>query len=141
MIQSVDILIRDGAGRTVLQMRDGKARTAPLCWGFWGGAFDVSDGTAERCAAREVAEELSIDLLPGDFLQVAERRRRDGRVAPLLLLRRPLEWKDIGLNEGAGAARFWRSEMLLLPLAPAVAWYLERHADLFAEACCAARTQ
>lgn len=132
MIRSVDILVRDSAGRTWLQMRDGAARTAPLCWGFWGGALEAKDATIQQCAARELAEELSVDVSPSDFTQVAEREGRDGQVAPLLLLRRTLEWTDICIGEGAGAGRFWRPEMQSLPLTRAVAWHLGHMPHLFA---------
>ncbi|CAD6554811.1 hypothetical protein LMG28140_05538 [Paraburkholderia metrosideri] len=54
-----------------------------------------------------------------------------GRMAALLLYQIPLAWGTFRVNEGAGAAFFWREEMKQLPLSNSVVWYLQRHPEFF----------
>lgn len=133
MIKSVNILVRDAIGRTLLQIRNEDARTAPLLWGFWGGAVDVSDTGPDHAAARELGEELGVDASPDQFAVLAQRGRAAGHLAALLLYTPPLAWSDIRVCEGAGAGFFWRRELLRLPLARPVAWYLEHNPEFFAD--------
>ena len=133
MPRSVNILIRDGGGKTLLQFRDSAASSAPLRWSFWGGRIEESDESDRHAAARELAEELGVHAALEDLAALAERRGSDGQEAVLVLLRRPLHWGDFVVKEGAGAAFFWRRDLLGLPLAKSVAWYLERRSELFAD--------
>jgi len=128
-ITSVNVLIRDKAGRTFLQMRDGKARTEPLTWSFWGGAVDPSDANVESCAARELLEELGVAASPDQFRRLAERVGGDGQIAPLLLFLPPISWPEVSINEGAGAAFFWRSEIEAIPVSKSVGWYLRNRPE------------
>ncbi|SAK87674.1 pyrimidine (deoxy)nucleoside triphosphate pyrophosphohydrolase [Caballeronia pedi] len=128
---SVNIVVRDSRGRTLLQMRDSAAKSSPLLWGFWGGAVDADDESAHHAAARELCEELCVTAQPGDFEPIGERVDSRGRLAALFLYGPFLRWEDIRVNEGAGAAFFWREEIDRLSVSNAVAWYLERHPHIF----------
>jgi 8-oxo-dGTP pyrophosphatase MutT (NUDIX family) len=130
-LSSVNIVVRDSTGRTLLQMRDSAAKTSPLLWGFWGGAVDPGDEDAHHAAARELSEELGVSTKPGDFIALGERIDSRGRLAALLLFEPSLHWKDICVNEGAGAAFFWREEISQLAVSNSLAWYLERHPHIF----------
>jgi 8-oxo-dGTP pyrophosphatase MutT (NUDIX family) len=132
-LASVNVIVRDAAGRTLLQMRDSQTRISPLLWGFWGGAVDVSDESAHDAAARELSEELCVPAASADFLSLGRRVDSRRRLAELLLYRPPLSWKQICICEGAGAAFFWRREMRNLPLTNSVAWYLDRKPEFFCD--------
>jgi len=130
-LRSVNIIVRDAQGRTLLQMRDGAAMSSPLLWGFWGGAVDANDENACHAAARELREELCVVASPAQFVALGERIDSRGQVAALVLYTPALQWQDIYVNEGAGAAFFWREEIERLPVAKSITWYLERHAHIF----------
>jgi 8-oxo-dGTP pyrophosphatase MutT (NUDIX family) len=132
-IRSVNVLVRDAAGRTFLQMRDGRARLHPLMWGFWGGGMSAEDADIAACAARELQEELRLAAAPADFEHLSERVGSDGQVAPLLLYRPPVHWSDVTILEGAGAGFFWRSEILQLPISKPLADHLRTDPELFGE--------
>lgn len=132
-LASVNVIVRDTAGRTLLQMRDSCAMTSPLLWGFWGGAVDASDKSAYDAATRELSEELCVAAAPDDFVSIGRRVDSRRRLAELLWYRPPLSWGQIRVCEGAGAAFFWRREIEKLPLANSVTWYLDRHPELFAD--------
>ncbi|WP_179283225.1 NUDIX domain-containing protein [Bordetella genomosp. 9] len=131
MITNVGILVRDGLGRTLLQMRDGNAPNGPLAWSFWGGGVEPEDADHLHTAARELAEELDIAALPADFIEIGRRTGSDGQEAPLMLLRRPVEWGDFRVLEGAGAAYFPLHEIRQLHVTRSVAWYLANRPDVF----------
>lgn len=130
-VRSVEILVRDAQGRTLLQMRDGQAETYPLTWSFWGGAVDASDLSLMHAAARELHEELSVLAAPDEFELVAKRIAPSGRVAPLVWLRRPLCWQYIEVREGAGAAWFCARELAALNATPSVFYHLQQNSSLF----------
>lgn len=131
MITNVSILIRDRLGRTLLQMRDGKAANGPLAWSFWGGGVERDDADHLHTAARELAEELGVVAPPTDFIEIGRRTGSDGQEAPLMLLRRPVEWGDFRVLEGAGAGYFELGEIRQLPVTRSVAWYLANKPDVF----------
>ena len=130
-LSSVNVIVRDSANRTLLQMRDSATKTSPLLWGFWGGAVEAADETANHAAARELSEELCVSAAPNDFVCLGERVDSHGRLAKLLWYRPPLSWDRIRICEGAGAGFFWRREIERLPIANVVAWYLLRHPVFF----------
>jgi 8-oxo-dGTP pyrophosphatase MutT (NUDIX family) len=132
IVRSVNILVRDPRGRTLLQFRDASTETFPLLWGFWGGAVAPGDAGAADCAARELREELALDTLAADFVKVGVRTSSRGE-AWLMLFCRPVEWGAFRVCEGAGAAFLWRNEILRLPLAKPVAEHLQTDLDLFAD--------
>ncbi|ANN70482.1 NUDIX domain-containing protein [Bordetella bronchialis] len=131
MITNVSILVRDRRGRTLLQMRDSAARIGPLAWSFWGGAVEAQDPDPWHTASRELEEELRIAARPAEFIEIGRRRGSDGQEAPLMLLRRPVEWGDFRVLEGAGAAYFELDEIRRLPVTRSVAWYLANKPDVF----------
>jgi len=132
-LSSVNILVRDAMQRTLLQMRDSAAASSPLLWGFWGGAIDPTDANPFHAAARELNEELGLACAPEDFTLLAERCDSRGRIAQLMLYKPTPSWKDIEINEGAGAGFFWRSEIAALPVAASVTWHLAHYPQLFAD--------
>lgn len=131
MITNVGILVRDRLGRALLQMRDSKAPNGPLTWSFWGGGMEPEDADHWHTASRELAEELGIAALPADFTEIGRRTGSDGQEAPLMLLRRPIEWGDFRVLEGAGAGYFELDEIRQLPVTRSVAWYLANRPDVF----------
>ncbi|WP_157792874.1 NUDIX domain-containing protein [Bordetella genomosp. 8] len=131
MITNVSILIRDGQGRTLLQMRDSKAANGPLAWSFWGGGVEDEDVDHRHTAARELEEELGIIAAPADFTEIGRRTGSDGQEAPLMLLRRPVEWGDFQVLEGAGAGYFELDEIRQLSVTRSVAWYLGNKPEVF----------
>ena len=130
MVRSVNVLIHDCVGRTLLQLRDSSTATFPLQWGFWGGAMDSGDISPEACAAREVREELALVASAEDFELVGTRRSSRGE-AQLFRLKRPLEWGSFRVLEGAGAAFLWRQELTVLPLSKPVSEHLQMTPSLF----------
>jgi 8-oxo-dGTP pyrophosphatase MutT (NUDIX family) len=132
VVRNVNILIRDAEGRTLLQFRDGSAPAFPLLWGFWGGSVSPADASPAGCAARELREELEVDCAPADFEWVGGRTSSRGE-AWLMAYRAPLAWGGFRVREGAGAAFFWRSEILRLPLSKPVAEHLRTDPELFGE--------
>jgi 8-oxo-dGTP pyrophosphatase MutT (NUDIX family) len=131
LITNVGILVRDRLGRTLLQMRDSNAANGPLAWSFWGGAKEREDADHFHTAARELEEELGIVARPADFIEIGRRTGSDGQEAPLMLLRRAVEWGDFRVFEGAGAGYFHLEEIRQLPITKAVAWYLANKPDVF----------
>jgi 8-oxo-dGTP pyrophosphatase MutT (NUDIX family) len=130
-LRSVNILVRDKSGKTLLQMRDSAATTAPLTWSLWGGAVDSEDAGPYECAARELGEELGIHAQADDFTLVGERRSTT-QLALLVCYRHPVQWGNFTVNEGAGAGFFWRGEIELLATSGTLRYYLENYTALFA---------
>ncbi|WP_338466852.1 NUDIX hydrolase [Novosphingobium sp. ZN18A2] len=133
LVRSVDVLVQDAGGRTLLQFRDGAARTYPLAWSFWGGAVDDCDETLAHAAARELEEELGVSVRPEEFELAGRRVARSGRTAPLFRLVRALAWTDITIHEGAGAGWFRRAEILSLPATPSVVFHAQESPRLFGD--------
>lgn len=131
VLRSVNIVVRCPEGRTLLQMRDGNAVAQPLLWSFWGGAINERDDGSGAAAARELAEEAGIAAHASDFELLAERRSST-QIAHLVLLRKPVGWRDLDIREGAGAGFFWARDMAQLPVTRAVRYHLEHHSMHFA---------
>jgi len=131
-VRSVNVLVRDARGRTLLQFRDGSTPTFPLLWGFWGGKMDPTDASPAHCAARELREELALDAAETDLVKVGLRKSSLGE-AWLMLFGRPVEWGTFRVFEGAGAAFLWRHEIQRLPLSKPVAEHLRTDPQLFGE--------
>ncbi|WP_179283943.1 MULTISPECIES: NUDIX domain-containing protein [Alcaligenaceae] len=131
MITNISILVRDRAGRALLQMRDSAATLGPLCWSFWGGSVEPEDADHTHTASRELEEELGIAASPAEFIEIGRRTGGDGQEAPLMLLPRPVEWGDFRVLEGAGAGYFTLPEIRQLPVTRSLAWYLAHRADVF----------
>ncbi|SAI28096.1 NUDIX hydrolase YfcD [Bordetella ansorpii] len=132
MITTVNILVRDRLGRVLLQMRDGAASLGPLTWSFWGGGVEPIDPDYLHTASRELEEELGIAANPADFTEIGRRKGSDGQEAPLMLLRRSVEWGDFRVQEGAGAGYFHLEEIRQLPVSRTVSWYLTNQPAVFA---------
>jgi 8-oxo-dGTP pyrophosphatase MutT (NUDIX family) len=131
LITNISILVRDRQGRSLLQMRDGKARSSPLLWGFWGGALEPGDADHLHAASRELEEELGIVAHPADFTEIGRRAGSDGQEAPLMLLARAIEWGGFRVLEGAGAGYFTLDEIRRLPVTRSLAWYVGNKPEVF----------
>jgi 8-oxo-dGTP pyrophosphatase MutT (NUDIX family) len=131
-VRSVNILVRDLQGRTLLQFRDGAAPAFPLTWGFWGGALAPDHESPADGAARELAEELALPAASADFTRVGVRQSTQGD-AWLMLYRPTVRWGMFEVREGAAAGFFWRREILRLPMTKALAEHLRTDPHLFAE--------
>lgn len=125
------VLIRDDAGRTCLQFRDGTAPVDPLSWGLWGGRLEPEDDSPAAAAARELWEELGLTVSPDAFKLVAEFVDPTGKVAQLFELTTRLSWDDIDVREGSGAAFFSYDELTRLPLPPGLAALVAAMPELF----------
>ena len=132
IVRSVNILVRDGRGRTLLQFRDASAPTYPLVWGFWGGGMSLDDATPADCAVRELREELNLEAATTDFTQVGVRTSTTGD-AWLMLFGRPVEWGQFEVREGAGAGFFFRGELLRLSVSRPLADHLRTAPELFTD--------
>lgn len=56
------IIVDDGTGRILLQLRDNKPDISfPDCWGTFGGAIEPGE-TPEEAIIREISEELDLEL-------------------------------------------------------------------------------
>ncbi|MGX5844176.1 NUDIX domain-containing protein [Mesorhizobium sp. ArgA1] len=132
-VLNVNILVRDSKRRTLLQFRDAFAPVFALRWGLWGGRLSTSDETPAHGAAREIREELELAATPEDFSLLDVRTSTKGD-SYLFLFRHTVEWGDFRVREGAGAAYFWRSEIVRLPLAKPVEAHLVTAPELFGEA-------
>jgi 8-oxo-dGTP pyrophosphatase MutT (NUDIX family) len=132
VVRSVNVLVRDARGRTLLQFRDAFTQTFPLLWDFWGGRMAPIDASPAHCAARELREELALDAASTDMVKVGVRTSSKGE-AWLMRFAKPVEWGTFRVCEGAGAAFLWRHEILRLPLSKPVAEHLQTDPDLFGD--------
>lgn len=119
MKKSVNTIINNSAGKYLLQVRDGAEGICnPLKWNFFGGG--ISDNEDPIAAAtRETNEELEIKTKPGDFELLGEIRPSEGKIVYIPRYQQPLEWKDITIQEGAGAGYFTKNELLKIDITDA----------------------
>ena len=129
-LRSVNILVQDKRGKSLLQMRDGAASVSPLVWSLWGGAVEENDRGPRECAARELGEELGIEAQAHDF-EIVGSRESTTQIALLVRYVRPVHWGGFMVHEGAGAGFFWREEIAQLPMSRTLRHYLENSPSLF----------
>lgn len=115
-LKSVNLIVQGKDGRILLQMRDGKAKKAPLLWSLWGGAIDAADAGPLAAAVREIKEELGIDAQESEF-EIIGSRNSLSQTALLMRYRPPVAWSSFSLGEGAGAGFFWSEDIAQLPIA------------------------
>ena len=72
---------------------------------FFGGGISDDEGPVEG-AARETREELGIKADPSNFDLLGELQLRKDRLVYVVKYRQTVEWKDITIQEGAGAGYF-----------------------------------
>lgn len=113
---SAHIVLRDTEGRLLLQFRNGEARIDPLEWALWGGRIEPSDTSAKEAARRELGEELGWQIAPDDLDPVLVVEDPVGNTSTIFLCNRAIDWSEITVREGAGAAFFTRAELDLLAL-------------------------
>jgi 8-oxo-dGTP pyrophosphatase MutT (NUDIX family) len=108
----VNILLRDRQGRLLMQFRDSAAPAEPLQWDFFGGGME-DDESPEACARRELKEELGIDARPEQMHELFSLMVEAGQQYYFLYLP-TVDWGDFHVNEGAGCAFFWPTDIPLL---------------------------
>lgn len=116
MPQSVNYIVKNSAGKYLLQMRNGKEGICnPLMWNFFGGGLENSDEEPLKTALREMKEETGIVAAEKDFdyLGTVEEDEKMVYIFKYLPI---LEWSDIMVNEGAGAGWFTKEEILRIPI-------------------------
>lgn len=116
MAKSVNTIIRNAAGKYLLQMRDGTEGICnPLVWNFFGGKLESTDQDPLVGAAREFNEELRQQSGPGDFQLLGTVGEGDELVHVCRYVG-PLEWGDFTLQEGAGVGFFTKAELVKIPI-------------------------
>lgn len=114
----VAALMTDQQGRILVQQRPEGTAMAGL-WEFPGGKIEPGE-TPEFALARELHEELGIDVKPGDCLPLTFASAALGRKHLVLLLFRCARWQGEPCALHASALR-WASvdDLYLLPMPPA----------------------
>ena len=104
---SVGLFIRNAAGLYLLQFRDNAPQnTAKLTWDVFGGHMKLGE-TPEKCASRELPEELAIGSVHiASFSIVGYFEKENGGLMYCAQYQLPIEWKDFRVLEGAGAGFF-----------------------------------
>lgn len=124
------LVIQNGAKRYLMQFRDGNPKNDPLTWDFFGGMGDEHETGDEegvkKSGAREMGEELEIEVQPDDLVLIAEETI-DGVRNVLLRYQRTVEQTDITLREGAGFGYFTKDELLRLDLIQRVRVLVEKY--------------
>lgn len=127
MKKSVNTIIQNKAGKYLLQVRDGTEGICnPLKWNFFGGGVaDAEDPLAG--AARETQEELGITVQQNKFELLGELRPQDNKLVYVVRFKQPVEWKDIIIQEGAGAGYFTKDELLKIDITDATRLLVETY--------------
>ena len=115
MIKLPVIVFRNADGKILLQFRDSGAPTAPLMFSFFGGVTE-GDEASSAAIIREVQEELGIRLTEEDLELLAEENwvgqfSENEKTVFFYECRRTITWKDIDVQEGAGAAFLTKEEI------------------------------
>ncbi len=106
----VVFVLRNSDGEYLLHFRDGTAGIIhPLQWSFFGGHVEPGESTF-RTAQRELEEEIGVLVDEKDF-ELVHAFELPGRMYEILECRRPINWSDIRLNEGAGCGFFNAEEL------------------------------
>jgi 8-oxo-dGTP pyrophosphatase MutT (NUDIX family) len=108
------IIFRNTEGRILLQFRDSGAPSTALGWSFFGGRAE-DDESAEDAVVREIKEELDMDIDISDCKLIA-KEPWDGpvngpRTVYLYEYKKPIDWRDIAVREGAGCAFLEKEEI------------------------------
>lgn len=116
MAQSANYLVKNGEGKYLLQMRNGKEGICnPLMWNFFGGGLENADEEPLKTALREMKEEIGIEAVERDFKFLGTVEEGEKMVYVFDYIPK-LEWSDITVNEGAGAGWFTKEEILRIPI-------------------------
>ncbi|MFZ1626933.1 MAG: NUDIX domain-containing protein [Candidatus Moraniibacteriota bacterium] len=127
MAQSVNNIIRDSQGKYLLQMRDGSEGICnPLLWNLFGGGLNGSDEEPLKAAVRELKEELGKDASENDF-QLKGTVGEGEKMVYVFEYLSTVEWKDLVVQEGAGAGYFTKDEMLKIPITEKTKLILEKY--------------
>jgi hypothetical protein len=62
-------------------------------------------------AVREIQEELDIKTEIDQFISLGELQPKENQTVHVVHYKQPTEWKDIVLQEGAGAGYFTKEEL------------------------------
>jgi 8-oxo-dGTP diphosphatase len=97
----VSILLDDGKGRVLFQLRDGKPKLYPHHWSTFGGSIEPGE-TPLNAAVREIKEELDYDLVSPEYVGVYNFDGYDIHV--FRKIDTSLRVETLTIYEGAGAA-------------------------------------
>jgi len=124
--QLVVFVIRNDDGEYCLHFRDGNPGIIhPLQWSLFGGHKEPGEDFLQT-AQRELEEEMGIAVAGEDF-DLVETLDFPDRVYEIVECRRPINWSDITLNEGAGCGFFSGQELARLEnCSPLIEWLQKR---------------
>ena len=109
----VSLLIDNGKGRVLLQLRDDKdCIPFPNCWSTFGGAVEEGE-TPLEAVKREIKEELDLDIDNPEFVDVYNHDGYD--VHLFRLVDKRINPASLNVLEGQMAALISKKEMLSLP--------------------------
>jgi 8-oxo-dGTP pyrophosphatase MutT (NUDIX family) len=127
MKKSVNTIIQNKDGKYLVQMRDGvESICNPLKWNFFGGGITEEEDSIVG-AVRETREELDIDVESGDLEILGELCPKDDRLVYVVCYKKPVEWSDITVREGAGAGYFTKGELLKIDITDATKMLVEKY--------------
>jgi 8-oxo-dGTP pyrophosphatase MutT (NUDIX family) len=113
------LILQNAQGDYLLQMRDDTPGiVTPLQWDSFGGGVEEGEDILQA-AARELEEELGVKASP-DELTVEKILNVGLSEEHFVRLKRPLEWGDFKVFEGAGAGFFTPEEIAKIPTTPPV---------------------
>lgn len=119
------VVIQDKNGKYLMQFRDNNSKNNPLTWEFFGGV-SKGDETVLEATVRELKEELGINVTEEE-LEVITKETIEGIDEALLRYKKPIEWGEFKLNEGAGCAYLTKDELLKVVTISRVKHYVENY--------------
>ncbi len=129
MKRSVNTVIQNKAGKYLLQVRDGAEGICnPLMWNFFGGGV-MDNEDPIMGAVRETQEELNVKVKSNNFELLGELKAREDRLVYVVRCKKHLEWKDVTVQEGAGAGYFSKEEMLKIDITEATRLLIMKYLD------------
>jgi len=96
----VGAVIQNENHEFLLQQRDEKALTYPLCWTLFGGKVEPGE-TPKQAILRELIEEINLtpDLI-SDIRQIQKNNQRNGSVQFIFHIQTKAKLTDLTLKEG-----------------------------------------
>jgi 8-oxo-dGTP pyrophosphatase MutT (NUDIX family) len=127
MNRCVNVIIQNRGGKYLLQMRDGNEGIySPLKWGSFGGSINDNEEPVQG-AAREINEELGIDVKPNDFEIAGQFESENDVLVYVVRYKKTIEWRDIEVFEGAGAGFFTKEEAMRIDIAKETKMLAEKY--------------
>lgn len=108
------LVLRNAAGKLLMQFRDGRPNHNPLMWTFFGGAIEEGEDP-QSSSRREAQEELHVSL-PLESLKLVGSHEGKLHQVYVFVCQKAVEFADITLTEGAGLGFFTLDEVKRLNL-------------------------